>query len=181
VKASGSTDFGALPAWRSAAPGEEDVLAVLARADEGSRELDGLVYCCLHGLIFRRVVVQEQPILYYVDPELGFEEPKTRFAPVTLSVDAAVSSLDRGWRISGMRFFENEQRWVVSLNPTSDASVAGRQLSEFGVGSHRCLPIAIMAAYLGARLGMRKAADPVLHAGPVVAGGRRAAERRATS
>src|SRR5688572_8455587 len=49
-------DLGANPAWRSAAPTEEDVLALLARADEGSRVLDGLVYCCVRNLIFRRVI-----------------------------------------------------------------------------------------------------------------------------
>ena len=163
---SGSADFGTHPAWRSAAPAEEDVLAVLARADEGSRELDGLVYCCLHGLIFRRVVVQEQPVLYYVDPELGFEEPKTRFAPLTLSVDAAVSAIARGWRVAGMRFFEAEQHWIVSLAPSADVSVAGHQLAEYGIGTHRSLPLAITAANLGARFGMRKAADPVLRAAP---------------
>ena len=160
----GFTDFGGYPGWRSAAPGEADVLAVLARADEGSRELDGLVYCCLHGLIFRRVVVQEQPILYFVDPELGFEEPKTRFSPLTLSVDAAVDAIERGWHIAGMRFFENEGNWVVSLNPAADASVAGHQLAEYGIGTHRCLPIAITAANIGARFGTRRAAAPLVGA-----------------
>jgi len=177
----GLPDPGGNAAWRSAPPLEQDVLAVLARADEGSRELDGLIYCCLHGLIFRRVVMQENPILYYVDPEMGFEEPKTRFAPVTLSVDAAVNAIARDWRVAGMRFFETEQHWVVSLKPVADASVAGQQLAEYGMATHRSLPIAITAANLGARLGMRKAADPVLRADPASIGPRLRPERRATS
>jgi hypothetical protein len=170
-------DLDGNPAWRSAPPCEEDVLAALANAEEGSRALDALVYCCQHGLIFRRVAVQEQPVLYYVDPEMGFEEPKTRFAPVTLSVDAAVNAIGRDWRVAGMRFFETEQHWVVSLHPVADVSVAGRQLAEYGVGTHRSLPVAITAAHLGARLGMRKAADPALQAMPLVIDER----RRATS
>jgi hypothetical protein len=159
-------DLDGHPAWRSAPPREEDVLAALARADEGSRALDGLVYCCQHGLIFRRVAMLEQPVLYYVDPEMGFEEPKTRFAPVTLSVDAAVNAIGRDWRVAGMRFFETEQHWVVALHPVADASVAGRQLAEYGVGTHCSLPMAITAAHLGARLGMREAADPAFQAKP---------------
>jgi hypothetical protein len=159
-------DLDGHPAWRSAPPCEQDVLAALARADEGSRALDGLVYCCQHGLIFRRVAVLEQPVLYYVDPAMGFEEPKTRFAPVTLSVDAAVNAIGRDWRVASMRFFETERHWVVSLHPVADASVAGRQLAEYGVGTHCSLPIAITAAHLGARLGMRKAAVPAFRAMP---------------
>lgn len=169
------------PAWRSAPPREEDVLAVLARAEEGSRALDGLVYCRRHGLIFRRVVMQEELVLYYVDPEMGFEEPKTRLAPVTFSVDAAVNAIGREWRVAGMRFFEREQHWVVSLNPAADASVAGHQLAEYAVGTHRCLPIAITAAHLGGRLGMRMVADPAFHAGPIAASRSQGAARGAIS
>ena len=100
-------DLGANPAWRSAAPTEEDVLALLARADEGSRVLDGLVYCCVRNLIFRRVISEEEAVLYYVDPENGFDEPKMRFPLVTLSVDAAVGAVCSDWRAAGMRCFEN--------------------------------------------------------------------------
>jgi hypothetical protein len=52
----------------------------------------------------------------------------------------------------------------VSLNPATDASVDGRQLAEYGVGTHRCLPIAITAANLAARIGQRQAGVPVLGA-----------------
>ena len=158
------------PAWRSAAPSEEDVLALLARADEGSRVLDGLVYCCVRNLIFRRVISEEEAVLYYVDPENGFDEPKMRYPLVTLSVDAAVGAICSDWRVAGMRYFETSQEWVVSLKPAVDMSVLGRQLSEYGVGTHRSLPLAITIANLGARLGKRHASEPIVPA-PVAARG----------
>jgi hypothetical protein len=154
-------DLGANPAWRSAAP-TEDVLALLARADEGSRVLDGLVYCCVRNLIFRRVISEEEAVLYYVDPDNGFDEPKMRFPLVTLSVDAAVGAVCSDWRAAGMRYFENSQEWVVSLKPAVDESVRGRQLSEYGVGTHKSLPLAITIANLGARLGQRHLRDPLV-------------------
>jgi hypothetical protein len=155
-------DLGGNPAWRSAAPTEEDVLTLLARAEEGSRALDGLVYCCVRNLIFRRVVAGEDAVLYYVDPENGFDEPKMRFPLVTLSVDAAVGAICADWRVAGMRYFEASRDWVVSLKPAVDSSVLGRQLSEYGVGTHKSLPLAITIANLGARLGKRLASPSIV-------------------
>jgi hypothetical protein len=57
----GFTGLGGNPAWRSAAPQEQDVLAVLARADAGSRELDGLVYCCLRLCCHPPVTLMRRP------------------------------------------------------------------------------------------------------------------------
>jgi len=169
------------PAWRSAPPQEEDVLALLARAGEGSRVLDGLVYCCVRKLIFRRVVSEDEAILYYVDPENGFDEPKTRFPLVTLSVDAAVGAICADWRVAGMRYFETSRDWVVSLKPTVDVSVLGRQLSEYGVGTHKSLPLAITIANLGARLGKRLASEPPVLGAELIAGARLPGEGRPTS
>lgn len=165
-------DPSAYPGWRSAAPTEEDVLGLLARAEEGSRLLDGIVYCCIRDLVFRRIVNQDEAVLYYVDPENGFDEPKTRFPSVTLSVDAAVGVVRSDWRVAAMRYFETSRDWVASLTPSEDMSVLGRQLSEYGVGMHRSLAIAITLANLGARLGERLAADPSVTAMPILAGAR---------
>ncbi|HEX2112853.1 MAG TPA: hypothetical protein VHM01_00460 [Alphaproteobacteria bacterium] len=161
-----TADLGGNPAWRSAAPSEEDVVALLARANEGSRVLDGLVYCCVRSLIFRRVVTEEDAVLYYVDPENGFDEPKIRFPLVTLSVDAAVDAICADWRVASMRYFEASRDWVVSLKPAIDASILGQQLSEYGAGTHRSLPLAITIANLRARLGERLAARPMATAAP---------------
>jgi hypothetical protein len=80
-----------------------------------------------------------------------------------------------------MRYFETSRDWVVSLKPSEDASVLGRQLSEYGVGTHRSLAIAITLANLGARLGKRLVADPAFHADPVVVEARLRGEGRAAS
>lgn len=147
------------PRWRSAPPSEEDVLALLATVAEGSRVLDGIVYCCQRKLVFRRVMMEQDPILYYVDPDNGFDEGTTRFPAVTLSIDAAAGAVSADWRIGSMRYFEKDEHWVVTLQPGRDVSVDGHQLAEYGVGTHRSLPIAMTLASIGARLGKRRARE----------------------
>ncbi len=152
------------PRWRSAPPSEEDVLALLATVAEGSRVLDGIVYCCQRKLVFRRVMMEQDPILYYVDPDNGFDEGTTKFPAVTLSIDAAAGAVSADWRIGSMRYFEKDEHWVVTLQPGRDVSVDGHQLAEYGVGTHRCLPIAMTLASIGARLGKRRARELVVSA-----------------
>ena len=103
------------PRWRSAPPSEEDVLALLATVAEGSRVLDGIVYCCQRKLVFRRVMMEQDPILYYVDPDNGFDEGTIKFPAVTLSIDAAAGAVSADWRIGSMRYFDKDEHWVVSL------------------------------------------------------------------
>src|SRR5688572_9854525 len=91
------------PRWRSAPPSEEDVLNLLATVAEGSRVLDGIVYCCQRKLVFRRVMMEQDPILYYVDPDNGFDEGTINFPAVTLSIDAAAGAICADWRIGSMR------------------------------------------------------------------------------
>lgn len=141
------------PRWRSAPPSEQDVLTLLTTVVEGSRVLDGIVYCCQRKLVFRRVLMEYEPALYYVDPDNGFDEITNNFAPVTTSVDAAVRAIGSAWRVANMRYFNAEQNWGVSLEPIRDESIDGRQLAEYGLGSHRSLAIAMTMAVLHASLG----------------------------
>jgi hypothetical protein len=147
------------PRWRSAPPSEEDVLTLLATVNEGSRLLDGIVYCCQRKLVFRRVVMEHEPVLCYVDPDNGFDETTIKFPAVTLSIDAAAGAVSADWRIGSMRYFEADQHWVVTLRPGKDVSVGGQQLAEYGVGTHCSLPIAMTLASIGARLGKRHARE----------------------
>lgn len=166
------------PRWRSAPPSEEDVMALLAAVEEGSRVLDGIVYCCQRKFIFRRVMMEHEPILYYVDPENGFDESTIKFPAVTMSIDAAAGAVSADWRIGSMRYFENDKHWVVTLNPARDVSVDGHQLAQYGVGTHCSLPVAMTLASIGARLGKRHAREIAVSAAVAASSGANASPVR---